>query len=135
MSEEEWLRAEPTLVDELPRLRLILEALGNRFGGPHDAVLLRCFYTDDFPYDPQAVAKSLHADGRLNEFQVTTFAEQGKFDETNAGLAALAGVAVETAETMMIESRTEGVMILAKVAGTAADMAGIRVHNCDLGCF
>ncbi|RTM13299.1 MAG: DUF2336 domain-containing protein, partial [Bradyrhizobiaceae bacterium] len=32
-------------------------------------------------------------------------------------LAALAGVAVETAETMMIESRTEGVMILAKVAG------------------
>lgn len=22
-----------------------------------------------------------------------------------------------------------------KVAGTAADLAGIRVHNCDLGCF
>ncbi|PDT87116.1 hypothetical protein CO669_26565 [Bradyrhizobium sp. Y36] len=65
----------------------------------------------------RALVKSLHADGRLNEFQVTTFAEQGKFDETNAGLAALAGVAVETAETMMIESRTEGVMILAKVAG------------------
>ncbi|WP_298241691.1 DUF2336 domain-containing protein [uncultured Bradyrhizobium sp.] len=65
----------------------------------------------------RALVKSLHQDGRLTEFQVTTFAEQGKFDETNAGLAALAGVAVETAETMMIESRTEGVMILAKVAG------------------
>ncbi|QQO21052.1 DUF2336 domain-containing protein [Bradyrhizobium diazoefficiens] len=65
----------------------------------------------------RALVKSLHEDGRLNEIQVTTFAEQGKFDETNAGLAALAGVAVETAETMMIESRTEGVMILAKVAG------------------
>lgn len=65
----------------------------------------------------RALVKSLHEDGRLNEFQVTTFAEQGKFDETNAGLAALAGVAVETAENMMIESRTEGVMILAKVAG------------------
>ena len=65
----------------------------------------------------RALVKSLHADGRLDEFQVTTFAEQGKFDEANAGLAALAGVAVETAETMMIESRTEGVMILAKVAG------------------
>ncbi|KYK48230.1 hypothetical protein A1D31_00490 [Bradyrhizobium liaoningense] len=65
----------------------------------------------------RALVKSLHDDGRLNEFQVTTFAEQGKFDETNAGLAALAGVTVETAETMMIESRTEGVMILAKVAG------------------
>lgn len=22
-----------------------------------------------------------------------------------------------------------------KVAGTAADMADVRVHNCDLGCF
>jgi hypothetical protein len=22
-----------------------------------------------------------------------------------------------------------------KVAGTAADMAGVRVQNCDLGCF
>lgn len=65
----------------------------------------------------RALVKSLHEDGRLNEFQVATFAEQGKFDEANAGLAALAGVAVETAETMMIESRTEGVMILAKVAG------------------
>lgn len=65
----------------------------------------------------RALVKSLHDDGRLNEVQVTTFAEQGKFDETNAGLAALAGVAVETAENMMIESRTEGVMILAKVAG------------------
>jgi uncharacterized protein (DUF2336 family) len=65
----------------------------------------------------RALVKSLHDDGRLNEFQVTAFAEQGKFDETNAGLAALAGVSVETAENMMIESRTEGVMILAKVAG------------------
>ncbi len=64
----------------------------------------------------RALVKSLHEDGRLTELQVATFAEQGKFDETNAGLAALAGVAVETAETMMIESRVEGVMILAKVA-------------------
>jgi uncharacterized protein (DUF2336 family) len=64
----------------------------------------------------RALVKSLHEDGRLTEFPVAAFAEQGKFDETNAGLAALAGVAVETAETMMIESRTEGVMILAKVA-------------------
>jgi hypothetical protein len=22
-----------------------------------------------------------------------------------------------------------------KVAGAAADMAGVKVHNCDLGCF
>ncbi|MBR0774930.1 DUF2336 domain-containing protein [Bradyrhizobium diazoefficiens] len=65
----------------------------------------------------RALVKSLHEDGRLDESQVTAFAESGKFDETNAGLAALAGVQVEIAETMMIESRTEGVMILARVAG------------------
>jgi uncharacterized protein (DUF2336 family) len=65
----------------------------------------------------RALVRSLHDDGRLDEHLVMTFAEQGKFDETNAGIAALAGVPVETAETMMIESRTEGVMILAKAAG------------------
>ncbi|TPQ40754.1 hypothetical protein C2U70_04475 [Bradyrhizobium guangdongense] len=65
----------------------------------------------------RALVRSLFDDGRLNEHQVTAFAEQGKFDETNAALAALAGVAVGVAENMMIESRTEGVMILAKVAG------------------
>jgi uncharacterized protein (DUF2336 family) len=65
----------------------------------------------------RALVKSLFEDGRLNEHQVTAFAEQGKFDEANAGLAALANVPVAIAENMMIESRTEGVMILAKVAG------------------
>ena len=65
----------------------------------------------------RALVKSLHDDGRLTEIQVATFAEQGKFDEANAGLAALADVPVETAENMMIESQVEGLMILAKVAG------------------
>jgi len=78
-------------------------------------------------YAPQAVTKqteishalikSLYEDGRLNEHLVTQFAEQGKFDETNASIAALANVPVTTAENMMMESRAEGVMILAKVAG------------------
>ncbi len=62
VSEEEWLREEPTLVDELPRLRLILDTLGNRFGGPHDVGLLTCFYSDAFAYDPDAVAKHLHGE-------------------------------------------------------------------------
>jgi uncharacterized protein (DUF2336 family) len=64
-----------------------------------------------------ALIKSLHADGRLDEFQVAIFAESGKFDETNASIAALANVPVAVAENMMVESRAEGVMILAKVAG------------------
>jgi uncharacterized protein (DUF2336 family) len=64
-----------------------------------------------------ALVRSLFEDGRLDEHQVEAFAEAGKFDEANAGLAALANVSVAIAENMMIETRAEGVMILAKVAG------------------
>jgi uncharacterized protein (DUF2336 family) len=63
-----------------------------------------------------ALVKSLYEDGRLDEHQVTSFAEAGKFDETNASIAALANVPVAVAENMMVETRAEGVMILAKVA-------------------
>ncbi len=64
-----------------------------------------------------ALVKSLYDDGRLDESEVASFAAAGKFDETNASIAALANVPVAIAENMMIESRAEGVMILAKVAG------------------
>jgi uncharacterized protein (DUF2336 family) len=64
-----------------------------------------------------ALVKSLHEDGRLDERQLMQFAESGKFDEANAAIAALANVPVLVAENMMIETRAEGVMILAKVSG------------------
>ena len=64
-----------------------------------------------------ALVKSLYEDGRLDEHQVAAFAEAGKFDEANAAVAALANVSVSIAENMMVETRAEGVMILAKVAG------------------
>ena len=64
-----------------------------------------------------ALVKSLYEDGRLDEHQVTAFAEAGKFDEANAAIAALANVSVSIAENMMVETRAEGVMILAKVSG------------------
>jgi uncharacterized protein (DUF2336 family) len=64
-----------------------------------------------------ALVRSLFEDGRLDEHQVAQFAEAGKFDEANAAIGALANVPVSVAENMMIESRAEGVMILAKVAG------------------
>jgi uncharacterized protein (DUF2336 family) len=64
-----------------------------------------------------ALVRSLYEDGRLDEHQVTQFAEAGKFDETNAAIAALANVPVAVAENMMVETRAEGVMILAKVSG------------------
>ena len=64
-----------------------------------------------------ALVKSLYEEGRLDEHQVTAFAEAGKFDEANASIAALANVSVSIAENMMVETRAEGVMILAKVSG------------------
>ncbi len=64
-----------------------------------------------------ALVKSLFDDGRLDEQQVEQFAEAGKFDEANAAIAALANVPVAIAENMMVETRAEGIMILAKVGG------------------
>ncbi|MDB5619166.1 DUF2336 domain-containing protein [Tardiphaga sp.] len=63
------------------------------------------------------LVRSLFEDGRLDETEVSAFAEARKFDETNAAIACLAAVPLAVAETMMIESRTEGIFILAKVAG------------------
>ncbi len=64
-----------------------------------------------------ALVRSLFEDGRLDEYQVAQFAEDGKFDEVNAAIAALANVPLAIAESMMVESRAEGVMILCKVSG------------------
>jgi uncharacterized protein (DUF2336 family) len=61
--------------------------------------------------------RSLYEDGRLDEQEVASFAEARKFDETNAAIACLANVSIADAEKMMIESQTEGVLILAKVGG------------------
>lgn len=63
------------------------------------------------------LVRSLFEDGRLDERLIANFAEEGKFDETNAAIACRANISVEAAETMMVESRDEGVLILAKVAG------------------
>ncbi len=78
-----------------------------------------------------ALVKSLHEDGRLDERLVTSFAEDGKFDEANASIAALANVPVSIAETMMVESRAEGVMILAKVAGFSWSTVKTIIHMRD----
>ncbi|ABD87303.1 DUF2336 domain-containing protein [Rhodopseudomonas palustris] len=63
------------------------------------------------------LVRALYEDGRLDEKLVGNFAEEGKFDETNAAIACMANVTVSVAESIMIESRAEGVLILAKVAG------------------
>ena len=59
----------------------------------------------------------MYEDGRLDEHQLAAFAEDGKLDEANAAMTALANVPVSIAEDMMVESRSEAIMILAKVSG------------------
>ena len=78
-----------------------------------------------------ALVKSLYEDGRLDEHQVMAFAEAGKFDEANASIAALANVSVSIAENMMIETRAEGVMILAKVSGMSWPTVMAIIHMRD----
>jgi uncharacterized protein (DUF2336 family) len=63
------------------------------------------------------LVRSLYEDGRLDETMVAGFVGRQKFDEVMAAIACLAGITVEIAETMMVESRSEGVLILAKVCG------------------
>jgi uncharacterized protein (DUF2336 family) len=65
----------------------------------------------------QRLVKSLFDDGRLDERQIAEFAAAGRFEETSAALAVWANVPVATVEDMLIESRSEGLMVLAKVAG------------------
>jgi uncharacterized protein (DUF2336 family) len=78
-----------------------------------------------------ALVKSLFEDGRLDEYQVEQFAGAGKFDEANAAVAALANVSVAIAENMMVETRAEGVMILAKVAGMSWTTVKSIIHMRD----
>jgi uncharacterized protein (DUF2336 family) len=78
-----------------------------------------------------ALVRSLFEDGRLDEYQVEQFAEAGKFDEANAAVAALANVSVAIAENMMVETRAEGVMILAKVAGMSWTTVKSIIHMRD----
>lgn len=57
----------------------------------------------------------LHEARQLDENRVSQFARANKFNETNAAIACLANIPFVTVETMMIEFRSEGVMVLAKV--------------------
>ncbi|QUS39228.1 DUF2336 domain-containing protein [Tardiphaga alba] len=62
------------------------------------------------------LVRLLFKDGRLDENEVLKFALNKKFDEANAAIACLAHIPVSVAETMMVESSNEGILILSKVA-------------------
>jgi len=66
--------------------------------------------------ESRAEVDSALVEGHYHLNQVAAFAEAGEFDAASAAIAALANVSVSVAENMMVESRAEGVMILAKVS-------------------
>lgn len=65
----------------------------------------------------QTLVRLLHTDGRLNEAQVATFADNGRIEEISTSIALMTDVPILTVENMMIEPRAEGLLVLAKVAG------------------
>ncbi|MDP2181617.1 MAG: hypothetical protein Q8K99_03515 [Actinomycetota bacterium] len=60
------------------------------------------------------------------------WAEQVTSELTEAVTAKAADGRVNCA---VLRKLAEDTGVLYKVAGAAADQAGIKVHNCDLGCF
>ena len=66
---------------------------------------------------PKRLAGEDFDDGRLDEKQISEFAAAKRFGETSAALAICTNVPVATVESMMTESKSEGLMVLAKVAG------------------
>lgn len=64
----------------------------------------------------QGIVQELHVDGRLNEKQIVVFVQDGEFDKVTAALACIAQTPMATAETMMVQSRVEGLFVLAKIA-------------------
>jgi uncharacterized protein (DUF2336 family) len=74
------------------------------------------------------LVRSLFEDGRLDENEVLKFAEAGKFDEANAAIACLANVTIDLAEMVMVESRSEGIFILSKVANFSWKTVNAIIH-------
>ncbi len=77
------------------------------------------------------LVRALYEDGRLNEEQISAFADDRKFDETNQAIACLAGTSVEAVEALMVESRDEGLLILAKVCKLSWNTVKAIIHMRD----
>ncbi len=97
--------AKPELKTEIRRvLAKVSKEVGARVG-PRD-------YTA-----AQRVVLGLHRAGRMNEASLAAFCSDSKYEETVAGLAALAKVPVNVADRLMGGDRPDPVLILCKAAG------------------
>ena len=65
----------------------------------------------------QRVVLGMHRTGRMDETVLAGFANDGKYEETVVGLAALSKVPVDVADRLMAGERVDPVLILCKAAG------------------
>lgn len=65
----------------------------------------------------QRIVLGLHRSGRMNEAALAAFANDGKYEETIAGLAALSKVPLKITDRLMSSERTDPALILCKAAG------------------
>ncbi len=79
----------------------------------------------------QNLVQLLYDDGRLNEDQIAEFAENNRFDETSAAIAMLADIPPAMVENMMIEQRSDGLVVLAKVTGLSWPTLNKILHMRD----
>jgi uncharacterized protein (DUF2336 family) len=73
----------------------------------------------------QAYVNELYEAGQIDEKRIAQFALAQKFNEMNAAVACLAKVPFFIVESMMIEARSEGVMVLSKVLDFSWDTVKI----------
>lgn len=64
-----------------------------------------------------AAAQAPHQQRKLTEADIADYAKTGKYDETNAALAALCRVPVEVVDRLINGERVDPVLILARAAG------------------
>jgi len=63
------------------------------------------------------MVRSMHADGKLHERDLESFARAGQFDEVVAALALLCNMPIEIVDGVMRDDRIDPIVILAKSAG------------------
>jgi uncharacterized protein (DUF2336 family) len=65
----------------------------------------------------QRLVLSLHRSGGMNEVALAAFANDGKYEETVAGLAALSKVPINVADRLVASEQPDPILILCKAAG------------------
>jgi len=84
----------------------------------------------------RALVEPLHANGRLGEPELESFAQAGRFEATVVALALLCEVPIEVVERAILQERSELLLILMKAIGlswsTVKAVLSLRSRECDI---